>query len=1212
MKSAKRNYHWIFLMSVLGAINLGAEPVEPMQWETLPDMPIGLGGQMAGISNGALVVIGGSYFPVSLFEGGTKKWVDWIDVLEEGATEWRRGWRLEHSLGYGVAFTTKDGIIIAGGANNDFHYSEVYRLQWTGGRIEMNRLPNLPYPIAFTSGVCYDNKLYIAGGTTTPKATSTESNFWCFDLSDPNARWQQLEPWPGSGRMLASVGVIDDAIYVIGGCSLHPDEKGEAVRTYLTDAYRYRLTGKWERIAELPRPTVAAPQPAVTYGDSQLIVLGGDTGELSKRIQELKDNHPGFPKEFLVYDVPSNQWSRMPGTLKSQATTTAVQWNGRVYIPGGEDRPGHRSPTIYVCEDASLNPQRCDFVRNGQANLVEPRGKSWISGDGYLECSGTRNLLRATRRIISTEFHIKAKLALLKKGDTAASFELNGNSHFGFDGSGGRCFVEGPFFQKEQAFFIDSPSVIQAGKPFVFEIDAQSDRIVFKIDGTPLYTTPNFGQGIESMGLRPWRSTMRVYEFYAGGECIPRRTMPTEIVIPTVDWSGDRERQVLIDYLPGTYLGHPDTLLLNDGKTILATYPLGHGGATVLKRSEDGGKTWSERIPVPANFNQTVNCPSLLRMNTPSGEERLLLLQVGPDRKTMWQSESLDSGITWTPFKPNGLHCVVPPISAVPIPGHQYLALYHRGRYDRDGRDLSIWQSIASEGGQSWSTERKVGVYPGGAPCEPEIIRSPDGQQLAVVMRENNRRFNSLLMTSNDNGKAWSELVELPAGLTGDRHIARYLPNGKLLMTFRDMAQDSPTRGDFVAWVGTYDDLIQRREGSFRIRLLDNPNSPGDTGYAGLELLPDGSIVSTTYCPQKPGEPPAIVSVRYTVTELETLEKQLWMEETPVFTSGEDGYHTYRIPAILVSQKGTLLAFCEGRKTSSSDAGDIDLLVKRSFDNGKTWEPQRIIWEDGDHTIGNPCPVVDRDTGTIWMPFCRNNDRVFITKSDDDGVTWANPVEITKDVKPDHWGWYATGPGVGIQLKNGRLLIPSDHDLKSSGLYESHAVYSDDHGKTWTIGETLTPHVNECQAVELVDDSLLMNMRAYFGKNLRAVSYSQNGGETWGKITLDPQLVEPVCQAGFLRYTTTNDSDKNRVLFSNPADRSRIKMTVRLSYEEGKTWAVEKLIYPGPSAYSCLVALPNRTVGCLYEKGKNHPYETITFARFPLEWLTQGKDTLRR
>ena len=204
--------------------------------------------------------------------------------------------------------------------------------------------------------------------------------------------------------------------------------------------------------------------------------------------------------------------------------------------------------------------------------------------------------------------------------------------------------------------------------------------------------------------------------------------------------------------------------------------------------------------------------------------------------------------------------------------------------------------------------------------------------------------------------------------------------------------------------------------------------------------------------------------------------------QVPLFTSGKEGYHTFRIPALAVSARGTLLAFCEGRVESSSDWGNIDIVLKRSLDHGQTWQPIQVIVDADQDTAGNPTPVVDRDTGTIWLPFTRNLAQgpetmivegkaprtVWLTWSEDDGETWAEPVEITHDVKFPNWTWYATGPGHGIQLANGRLVVPCDHVLGTTpeylesgwhalpGFYahngHAHIIYSDDHGKTWQTG----------------------------------------------------------------------------------------------------------------------------------------------------------------
>jgi sialidase-1 len=345
--------------------------------------------------------------------------------------------------------------------------------------------------------------------------------------------------------------------------------------------------------------------------------------------------------------------------------------------------------------------------------------------------------------------------------------------------------------------------------------------------------------------------------------------------------------------------------------------------------------------------------------------------------------------------------------------------------------------------------------------------------------------------------------------------------------------------------------------------------------------------------------------------------------QVEVFAAGQSETHTYRIPALAVTAKGTLLAFAEARKKGTSDTGNIDLVVRRSADSGATWGPVQIVWDEGENTCGNPCPVVDRQTGTIWLLLTHNLGKdheadivkgtaagsrtVWISKSDDDGATWAAPVEISKDVKKPEWTWFATGPGVGIQTKAGRLVVPCDSKNVGGKIGYSFVIFSDDHGKTWKTGGTVGDLWNECQVAELADGSLMLNMRNHDrSKRERGVALSRDGGVTWSEAKPDPALVEPVCQASLLRHSL---GEKTRLLFSNPGTSStRSRLTVRLSYDEGKTWPVARALHDGPAAYSCLAALPDGTMGCLYERGDQKPYEKVTLARFTLAWLTDGKD----
>lgn len=350
------------------------------------------------------------------------------------------------------------------------------------------------------------------------------------------------------------------------------------------------------------------------------------------------------------------------------------------------------------------------------------------------------------------------------------------------------------------------------------------------------------------------------------------------------------------------------------------------------------------------------------------------------------------------------------------------------------------------------------------------------------------------------------------------------------------------------------------------------------------------------------------------------------LEFQDLFVSGTEGYHTFRIPSLVVTKKGTVLAFIEGRKEGRGDSGNIDLLMRRSEDGGNSWKAISLVWEDGPNVCGNPTAVVDEESGRVWLLMTWNlgtdteraiienrgkdTRRVFLTFSDDDGLTWDAPRDITQQAKKPEWGWYATGPGMGIQLKDGpfkgRLVIPCDHSyLDEEGSYEygSHVIYSDDNGQTWEIGGVIAPKMNECQVVEMegTPGAMLMNMRSYRGKNLRAQSESIDGGRSWSEPVDVKDLLEPVCQAAIVRYSWSSDPDGSLILFSNPASTSRDNMTVKWSKDEGRSWSVLEVLEKGPSAYSALAVLPDGKVLCLFERGMNNYSEKVTLARFDLE-----------
>ena len=359
------------------------------------------------------------------------------------------------------------------------------------------------------------------------------------------------------------------------------------------------------------------------------------------------------------------------------------------------------------------------------------------------------------------------------------------------------------------------------------------------------------------------------------------------------------------------------------------------------------------------------------------------------------------------------------------------------------------------------------------------------------------------------------------------------------------------------------------------------------------------------------------------------------IDKRVIFNRGENGVHTYRIPALVQAKDGTLLAFSEARWNSSSDTGNIDLVLKRSTDGGLTWGPSITVWDDGDNVCGNPSPVVDRASGRIillstWNKGCdperkihlrtsEDTRRVFLLFSDDNGLTWSKPREITAETKKGDWTWYATGPCHAIQLRSGRIVVPCDHNVfkdgKDAGSH-SHIIYSDDLGQSWHIGGD-SPVGNESTVVELDNGDLILNMRG--GRNdrkptgyARIAAISRDGGETLEAPFHVKGLIEPVCNASIIDYSPAGKRT-GKILFSNPEHISkRVNMTLRMSDDGGKTWERVCTLQEGPTAYSDLCVLQDGDVAVLYEAGEGYSYENITFARVGKSLLQTGPDKVVR
>lgn len=408
--------------------------------------------------------------------------------------------------------------------------------------------------------------------------------------------------------------------------------------------------------------------------------------------------------------------------------------------------------------------------------------------------------------------------------------------------------------------------------------------------------------------------------------CVPSRSQERSskpyLSVPVIDLDRETSRQIIVDKENGQYLGHPSTVILEDGKTILIVYPKGHGrGQIVYKKSNDGGLTWSNRLPTPDNWKTSLEVPTIFRTIDHRGKKHLILFSgLYPARL----AHSEDDGKNWSDLEPAGdWGGVVVMASVAPLNtgvGH-YMALFHddmrfftsggQEKYNEDRKTNSqilftLYKTFSYDGGLTWSKPEPILSRRDMNLCEPGLIRSPDGASLAVLLRENARRENSQIIFSKDEGRSWSEPLPLPNELNGDRHVIKYTPDGRLLIVFRDISplifrkdldkiakeknevnlsriaaesgQGSPTEGDWVGWVGTWDDLAKSRSGQYRIRFKDNIHS-WDCCYPGVEILPDGTFVVTTYGHWEKDKEPYILSIRFKIGELDDkFEKKQYLE----------------------------------------------------------------------------------------------------------------------------------------------------------------------------------------------------------------------------------------------------------------------------------------------------------------------------------------------
>ena len=531
---------------------------------------------------------------------------------------------------------------------------------------------------------------------------------------------------------------------------------------------------------------------------------------------------------------------------------------------------------LFVCAVAAsaalIGAERAVVTGGKAVGLVGENDAKAEIGDGCVVLADHKALYYASGIPEGPDVDVRVKMAIDGLAKSAATLKL-GDQTFGFEGADGTMFSSGGILAKAKLRGKAPPTAIRDGRIFELRVTRAGGHLRLAIDGKELFDVPDRRGTFGPIAFRPWRSTMRVYDFtinaglfvsveelFAREKAIAR----TAETFPWVDLSGDKTKDTIVaEGRPDLYQGHPTTALLPDGR-IIAVWCTPHGGwCGPAAESADGGRTWT-RIDdrFPEGYRRHVNCPSIYRLVGPDGKARLWTwsqAKMRPDAKdyrdhrewgeAMPSVMSEDEGRTWKEMPALGRKflCIMAFSSIVRLKDGSYLGLYHTGPDGIDRSPLGVLQSVTKDGGFTWSEPRSVCAVPGKDPCEPYVFRSPDGDELCCLIRENTHEGCSLMMFSRDEGKTWSKAEDAPWALSGDRHQGVQLPDGRMVIVFRDMAPKSPTRGHFVAWVGPYAAIRSREvKGTYRVKLLHS-YAGSDCGYPGIHLLPDGTVVATTY-----------------------------------------------------------------------------------------------------------------------------------------------------------------------------------------------------------------------------------------------------------------------------------------------------------------------------------------------------------------------------
>lgn len=1202
----------IFLVFLsLSAMNSrGQTPSSPEKdffyWEQASPLPDadGLAGAFAGVSNGALIVAGGTNFPGNgrPWTGGTKTWYDKIYVLGQPGGSWSTAGRLPRPLGYGISITGAGGLICLGGSDAVREYATAFILRNREGRVVSEELPWLPAPLANGCGVLLNHRIYVAGSIHT-LGGPPENCFWSLDLSSSIKKWETLPPLPGPSRMLAAAGAGENEVYIFGGVHMK-DTSG--TREYLKDCWKYQPGKGWARVADLPHPLAAAPTPAYQAGQSHLVLFGGDDGSKAAMTGALKDDHPGFSNDVLAFNTITGAWSvmgKIPVDPKPDAvmnphastyapvTTPLVVWHGQVVLPGGEARPGVRSRRVLTASPHQPSGKfggldwtviACYFALVIGISVWVSRNMGKTTGDFFL---GGQKIpwWAAGLSIFGSKLSALTFIAIPAKA-YATDWSYIMNNVMIVAVAPIVTFFYLPYFRKLKLTSVyeylrirfDSRVKFLGSLTFVIFQLSRLGVVIYlpalvlsTVTGvniftcillTTLITTAySVAGGIEAV---VWTEVMQVFVLLGGALA----SFFFIISHTGGGLSGFWQEAVARDKFQVARLGwsisQPVLWVVTIGAllTNLVTYT---SDQVVVQRYLTTATEGEARRSIYTNALMVIPA-SIIFFGVGTALWYFYRHHPGklnPNGRTddvfpWFISQQLPAGLSGLVIA--GLFAAT--MSTISSSMNSIATVVTTDFYKVLYKDVSDRQSLRFA---RWFTVL-LGLLGCGIACYLVYLR---------------------------NASIWDQYLKI-IGLFGGCLAGMFAAG----IFFPRINSRGILVGFVLSCTGLY--FLQRSEAVnfflyplFAVAgclLFGYIFSLGGARKAGMMMVV-GVLVCNGLFAQAPG-------LNY------------------IFKNGEDGYTCFRIPALITTSRGAVLAFAEGRKNNCGDAGDIDLVVRRSEDGGKTWGPLHVIWDDSTNTCGNPTPVVDEATGAVILlstwnwgadkekaitdRSAVNTRRVFVLSSEDDGVTWSAPREITGSVKKVDWTWYATGPGRGIQLshgrKKGRLVIPCNHVEADTRQSVSHVIWSDDHGKTWTLGGHAQDSTNESTIAELSNGRLMLNMRNTGKTRHRQIAISKNAGKKFSPSAPDSVLIEPVCEGNLLALRAPDG--RRGLAFSNPASVvGRVDMTVRISYDDGRTWPLQQLLYSGPSAYSCLTLLPDGRLSCLYEAGKQRPYEGIVF-----------------